>query len=149
IDVDHVLIVLHQQTDGVRETGDGTILQVLFASSASLWIAVLVPDHVGLLENVRTGHRFHGLIGRAPERGPNLHGGDLTIARLPRIGLAHHLVFFREPGIKNPAEIHVAGMAAGPDDHTSFCPNIQRVTLIGGGYSENSSRKRLLSDDSG
>ena len=77
-----------------------------------------------------------------------MHGGDLTIARLPRIRLAHHLVFFREPGIENPAEIHVAGMAAGPNDHTSSRANVQRVALIGGGNSENSSRKLLLSDDS-
>jgi hypothetical protein len=146
--VDHVLIVLHQKTDGMSEAGNRAILEVLVARPAALRIAILIPDHVRLLENMRARHRFGGLIGSAPKRGSNLHRGDLAVAGLARIGFANYLIFLGEPGVKDPAEIHVTGMAASANDYASFRPNVQRAALIGGCDAENTARKLPLSDDS-
>src|SRR2546427_2167652 len=139
VDVNHVLIVLHQKTYGPRQTGDRAILQVLVTSPAPLRIAVLISDHVWFFKNVRSRHRFHGLVGGAPKRCPNLHGGDLTVAALARIRFANHLVFFGEPGVKNPAEVHIARMTASPDDYTPSRPNVECPALIASCDTENPS----------
>src|SRR5260370_12226687 len=95
----------------MSEAGDGTILQIFVARSAALRIAILIADHVRLLKNVRAGHRFHGLVGRAPKRRSDLHGGDFTIARLARIWLANDLIFLRQPVVEHPAGGHISCLA--------------------------------------
>ena len=117
IDLDEILIVRHLQTDRPGETFDGAVLNILIAFPSALRVAVLVPDHIRLLKNVRARLRLHRLVRRSPKRCPNLHGGNFAIAGLSRIRLSHYLVFLGETRIENSAEIHVAGVPAGAQDH--------------------------------
>jgi hypothetical protein len=68
---------------------------------------------------------------------PQSDGSDLAIATLARIRLASHLVFFGEPGVKNPTEVHVTRVTACPDDDTSFRPNVDGPALIGSRNTDN------------
>src|SRR5262249_61383788 len=57
------------------------------------------------------------------------------------------LILFRESWIEGPAEVDVAGMAAGRDDDALPGLNVHRIAAIHGGNSEHSSRVVLLPDE--
>ena len=88
-----------------------------------------------------------GLIGGAPERGPDGHGGDLAVAALPRPRFARHLVFLGQPRVERAAEVHVAGAAPGGDEDALVRSDVHGAAVVGGGDAERAARARALPDD--
>ena len=90
---------------------------------------------------------FGSLIGRAPERGPDGHGCNLSIAALPGPGFAGHLVLLGQPRVERSAEVHVARTAARGDQDTLPRRNVHRAALVRCRDAKHPARGGALSND--
>src|SRR6185295_4503986 len=96
----------------------------------------LAADIAGLGDRLA---EFAGLVGGAPERGTDRHSSDLAAGVLERVRLPGNLIFLGEARIEDPAEIHVASVAAGPNDDAFARAKVQRAIIIHDGDAQNAS----------
>ena len=144
VDVDHVLIIPDLQADGADQV---EILAGRLPLGKHGGVSVLAPDIPWLRD---TGAEFPSLVGGAPKRCPDLHGGDFSAGILGSIGLARvAAVFLGEAGIEYAAEIHVAGAAAGGRDDAFPGADIELGALGLHGDSGHPARVVILPDNAG
>src|SRR5215472_14098757 len=82
--------------------------------ASALDIAVLAADRARFGDSRA---KFTGVVEQSPERGADVHAGELAAGVLIRPRHAGEpAIFFRESRVEHAAEIDVAGRAAGRDD---------------------------------
>ncbi len=93
------------------------------------------------------GAAVTGLAGGCPQRGAELHGGELAVGALMHPRLAGLLILLGQPRIEHAAEVHVAGMAAGGDDDSLVGLDVHGVAAVHRRNADHAATVRLLADD--